>query len=715
MWRAFARLLTQFDRTKLEPAIAFRNAVGVAVPLAIGVAVGMPLGGVAVASGALQVAYSDGHDPYSQRGFRMLMATLLCAVAVVLGALTGRIPPLATLAVVLWGFAAGFVVVLGASAESVGVVSLVMLIIYAAQALSVQRALNAGLLALFGGLVQTAFSIALWPLARHEPERRALAKLYYELSQSALAGLKSEQAPPSTTEVTLAQEALRKLGSDRGDESQRLWSLLNQAERIRLSLLTLRRLHNRIARQNEKSDDLQVVNHFLQHSANLLEVIASTLVTHKTLSSGVPVLSELRQLIEQYRSLEKSSESTFPTAVRLTMRRQLDAVAGQLRAAFSIATNRQLSDMQAAPAEAVPDLRSRARENLAKLRANLSLQAPAFRHALRLSATLAVGEFVAHLMSARRSYWLPMTIALVLKPEFTVTFSRGLLRIAGTLAGLVVATGLFKFLHPVTGMEVILIGIFVFLVRWIGPANYGIFAINVSALVVLLVAFTGISPTEAIWTRGIMTTLGGLTALAAYAVWPTWEATRSSEMLARMLDAYREYFRLVTTRKAAADPLLQQQVDAARIEARRSRSQLEASIDRLRMEPLANNADIRVLNAILASSHRFINAAMAMEGAHEKAVWPATDLANQFAHDVDKTLKLLSAALRGEQGSPPRFADLREDHHALVSSIGIEQHALLADETDRITNSLNTLREQIIAWRGQDASTPIPVPEAQQA
>ena len=56
MWRSFARLLTQFDRNKLEPAIALRNAVGVFVPLAIGVAMGMPLGGVAVATGALQVA-----------------------------------------------------------------------------------------------------------------------------------------------------------------------------------------------------------------------------------------------------------------------------------------------------------------------------------------------------------------------------------------------------------------------------------------------------------------------------------------------------------------------------------------------------------------------------------------------------------------------------------------------------------------------------------
>jgi len=38
-----------------------------------------------------------------------------------------------------------------------------------------------------------------------------------------------------------------------------------------------------------------------------------------------------------------------------------------------------------------------------------------------------------------------MTIVLVLKPEFAVTFSRGVLRIAGTMVGLLLATALFHF------------------------------------------------------------------------------------------------------------------------------------------------------------------------------------------------------------------------------------------------------------------------------
>jgi len=119
-----------------------------------------------------------------------------------------------------------------------------------------------------------------------------------------------------------------------------------------------------------------------------------------------------------------------------------------------------------------------------------------------------------------------MTIVLVLKPEFTTTFSRGLLRIAGTIAGLFLATALFRFLPGTVTTQLILIFGFTLLLRWVGPANYGIFAAAVSALVVLLIAITGVSPKELIWARGINTAAGGALALFGYWIWPTWERTQ---------------------------------------------------------------------------------------------------------------------------------------------------------------------------------------------
>jgi uncharacterized membrane protein YccC len=705
VWRSFARLLTQFDPSKLEPAIAFRNAVGVTLPLAIGVALGMPLGGLAIASGALQVAYSDGHDPYSRRGFRMLTATVLCGLAVVVGGLTGGNHLLATIAVVVWGFTAGIVVLLGSDAESLGVISLVMLIIYSAQALTTSRAINAGLLALAGGLLQTALSMALWPRFRREPERRVLAQVYSELSRSALSPMQSKQAPLTSSEMTQAHDALGRIGRDHGSEAQRLWSLLNQAERLRLSLLTVGRLRNRVGRQAGKYSDVEQLENFLKVCAGVLSAIAETLITHRTPSSGHDSLRAIREFAERYRSQE-NAEAGFEGSIRKSTGYQIDAIAGQLRAAFQIATNREVPG-DSETREIMPSWRTRVRDDLSRLRANLTLESPAFRHAIRLAVTLGIGVVMARAISARRSYWLPMTICLVLKPEFTVTFSRGLLRMGGTIAGLLFATALFHFLRPTIAMEVILVAVFVYLVRWIGPANYGIFAINVSALVVLLIAFTGVAPQQVIIVRGLMTMLGGVTALAAYAVWPTWEAKRSSEVLAQMLDAYRAYFQAITDRYLRSASVTQSQLNKARLRARLARSAMETAVDRLRMEPVANAPDIRALSAMLASSHRFINASLALEGAHQNDAAPQTKALLRFSNDVEQTLELLSAALGRRDRIARDLPDLREDHQKLMSALGTEDYTLLADETDRITNSLNTLSEQVLAWRTVNRTVPV--------
>jgi len=54
-WQTFWRGVLHIDTAKIDPWIALRNTVGVAAPLVVGLAIGMPLGGLAVASGALNV------------------------------------------------------------------------------------------------------------------------------------------------------------------------------------------------------------------------------------------------------------------------------------------------------------------------------------------------------------------------------------------------------------------------------------------------------------------------------------------------------------------------------------------------------------------------------------------------------------------------------------------------------------------------------------
>jgi uncharacterized membrane protein YccC len=699
--QSFWRVLTRFDHSKMSVNRALRNAAGVALPLIAGYALAMPRGGLVVASGALNVAYSDGSDPYPRRARRMVTSAVLCALAVLLGALSGPHSGLAIGIATVWAFAAGMMVALGVTASDIGVISLVSLLIYAAQPLTTHQALISGALALGGGLFQAALSVALWPVQRYEPERRALATLFTQLAHIAESPLLPTNAPAASAETDAAQAVVSGLESDQSVEALRFRALLNQAERIRLSILILTRLRLRMERASAGHRAVAIAHEALTLAAGALRAIAAAL-TADTFSNARSHFGELRRLAQQLRDELAQAPSNFFAAVARDTAFQMDALGGQLRAALDLAANNTPAgqadfDRQ----ESRQPLSLRFRGWYATLRANLTLESSAFRHAVRLAVMTAIGEALGRGFYWQRSYWLPMTIVLVLKPEFAVTFSRGLLRIAGTIVGLFLATALFHFLPINVTSQILLIFLFTFLLRWVGPANYGIFGIAVSALVVLLIAIAGIAPKDVIWARGINTSAGGALALLAYWVWPTWERTRFAEQMARMLESYRDYFRVLAESYLRGADWDARAIERYRLASRVARSNLEGSLDRLASEPGTTPQLLSRFNAMLASSHRFIHSVMALDaGWQQTAAVPARPPFKQFADDLDATLSLLVAALRGTRPADNAFPNLREDHNRLVA-VGdpqTERYALVNVEADRMTNSLNTLREQILDW-----------------
>ena len=705
-WSAFWQTVLRYQGGKVDPWLALRNALGVALPLAAGVAFGALSGGLVVATGALNVAFSDSQEPYIQRARRMLAASLLVGIAVFAGALCSHHHPTAVAVATAWAFAAGMLVALSTAAADLGALSLVVLVVFAAFPMSPGKAAVSGLLAVAGGLLQTLLAVALWPLRRYLPERRALADLYLELSRGAASPVPATEAPSASEQSTQAQNSLVALDRDHSIEAERYRLLLSQAERTRLSLLALARLRIRIRRQDPANSAIAILDRVLEHASRALSSIGDSLVAGQPAATGPDSLHQFHTLAESLREPGPAAPSSL-SAMLHDARFQMGALGGQLRAAIDLAAYATPAGIRAFERrEARRPWTLRLSGTLATLRANLSLESAACRHAIRLAVCITAGEALGLALDWRRSYWLPMTIAIVLKPDFTATFSRGVLRLAGTFIGLLLATALFHVLHPSTGAEVLLLVMFMFILRCFGPANYGIVVIAVTALVVLLIALTGDSPKAVIAARALNTTAGGVIALLAYWLWPTWERTQAPEALARMLDAYREYFRLVRKSYTTLEKSFAHELDRARLAGRLARSNLEASVDRLLAEPGTSPETVKALGAILASSHRLAHALMALEAglltSHPVAPREAF---RPFADHVELTLYYLAAALRGSPLRREELPDLREDHHALIYSGDplTERYALVNVETDRITNSLNTMSEEVLKWL--DSST----------
>ncbi len=193
---------------------------------------------------------------------------------------------------------------------------------------------------------------------------------------------------------------------------------------------------------------------------------------------------------------------------------------------------------------------------------------------------------------------------------------------------------------------------------------------------------------------------GGLLALLAYAVWPTWERSTISDSLADMLDATRAYFRGV------ADQSSGKQVDQDTLNEQRSywrlkRSAVEAAADRIASEPGASQPRTDCVNSIMASSHALAHTVMGLEaGLVQGAPVKTPEAFRAFANDVEFTLYHLAAALRGSEFANRNLPQLREDHRRMLESraafSALDDYILI--ETDRLTVSLNTLREQVARY-----------------
>ena len=702
LWRAVIRL----DRSKFNTLwLALRNALGVALPLGIGIASGNPLGAVAIATGALNVAYSDARDPYAQRARRMLLWSFLGAFAVFLGSVTGKYHIPAILMAGVWAFGAALLVSISTRAGDLGLNTLVALLVFATRgALSPKGALIAALLVLGGGLLQTLLALLFWPVRRYQPERRAVGNAYRNLA--------NEVDPYTDAQVQSAldkpsqevQETLSALGQDHSLEGERFRLLFDQADRLRLSIYLINRLRSELSQEELATVDViemrQTLDALLELASEILVAISECLQGRGT-EEQTAQPAKLQALLKEAQSYKNRADVPLANDVASAA----DVLGGQLRLVLQLAGHTSESALEAlAKHDLALPWKLRLASSVAILRANLDLDSSAFRHAMRTAVWVAVADAMGRGITWQRSYWLPMTVAVVLKPDFTTTFSRGLLRLIGTYTGLLIATVLYHVLPHSAVSELLLVGIFTFFMRYIGPANYGVFSIAISGLIVFLIAITGIPPSEVVLERFLNTTAGGALALVAYVLWPTWERKQVSEVMADMLDTSREYFRAVADRFGRDDEELEAKLDRTRDEWRRTRSNAEGSVDRVGSEPGVSSQKVDCLTSMLASSHAFVHATMGLEaGILQNPPQTPPEAFRAFANDVEFTLYFLAAALRGSLSASTTLPQLREDHRRLVEArenfSSLDEFVLI--ETDRLTVSLNTLREQVLRYVGE--------------
>jgi len=366
------------------------------------------------------------------------------------------------------------------------------------------------------------------------------------------------------------------------------------------------------------------------------------------------------------------------------------ALAGQLAAAVR---NANWAGSRGEQRAEVADLRLPAslRQSSARamLLANLTPRSVAFRHAVRSAIALSLALGLSRALELPHGYWLPMTVAIVLRPDFAATFNFGLLRVVGTVLGLLLTTALLHVIPDQPWAHLVLMGVLCMAFRYLATAHYGIAVAALTGTVVVLLSFEGVDPGVAVMDRVVNTALGSGMALLAYVVWPTWERARARAGLADMLDAYADYLR------ALGRPQRRATHRETRTAARTARTNALASLERMRAEPATPAALLDLAQALFANGNRLARTAMTLEALlHHRTSLPEQTEVSAFIDHAATALHGVAGALR-EQRAVVEMADLRLLQRSLGALLAMSEDHAGADQvgrlTDRLVDNVNTL------------------------
>ncbi|WP_459617438.1 FUSC family protein [Bordetella sp. 2513F-2] len=552
-----------------------RQGVGMLLPvLLVGGLGGHYSMGLVATFGAQCLAIIDQPGgPRRHRTNEMLGGALLGTLSVTLTGLASTFPVLLWLVVILQCFAFSMLSVFGKRGGLIGFAALLLMTLTMHTPMAPDEVLRHAGASLGGSLFYLAFSLGFSRLFRLREERQALsvglfatadymatrASFYDEASDldDTYRQLIQRQAIMTDKHQTARDMVLRELprggGGQRDAARVMLWNMFIDMLQLLDTLVATHTDYATLRRALAGHDALIFMRDALVKMSLELNRIALDVSRGRQTQYRSSAKAELRAIeyeIEQIR--QGGLADREPEVVALMVQ-----VLRRLRNASRI-VDRLAEHTQRRPDARPTDLlridksltrfMSRQEVRLGQITSNLRLDSPHCRYAIRvaLAAALAlalIGSWQAPGISSH-SYWVLLTIVIIMKPGFALTRQRNGWRLMGTLIGCLLALGLFSLTSRPEILFAVLLAACI-MGNSLVQLNYMGSAIFNTLFVVLVFHFVapGSVSLEVIGERALDTALGCALALVCSYVLPWWEARYMKPLARAAARANREYLR----------------------------------------------------------------------------------------------------------------------------------------------------------------------------
>ena len=647
----------------------------------------------------LFITLADPGGLYRIRLRTMALGACLMIISSSLSALVGHQPVLLVCSMLLWVFFSSMLNVfgksLGARLSSIAIVSF---IIFTSMTPDLPAALPYCLIIAASALWVIVCRLWAWPFKPNQPVREAVANYYRLLSprlifvyfgenETSVQGHAEADIRRKRIQMArdLAYMMIRDLKGIFNPTTWKMYRLLRKADSLFAIQIALS--------EGIKTASFQNYQPSVQKSLGQTIVVTDALLVHITSciqgakpaggkNNAEPILQELAACLP---ALQKDPAATgdylalsgsryiFGLLERyVTMLQDIVEIIDDVNVAPSVRRNK-------------PDKQPSAVLNAGRLLADhLTLRSEIFCYSLLLSTMLAAATFIYIFFQIPHGYWMALTIAIILKPDFQTARRRALQRVGGTIAGGVIAIVAASLIQN-RNIIFLLIIILVFLALVNRSRNYGIYAMFWTPAIIFLVNMQDIGNGLVALMRIANTVAGGVVAsIYIFFFLPQIEKAQLPGKIAGALSANRSFVQAILgmysgrTIESTNMERIQQQANRACIDA-------SVAIQSISAGPLSNGDDFQRLENLVAYSKQLCNilTALSLEKLQltESEVLPGIQI---FLKQLSEILQSAEAAVRS--GHQP---DGASTHEKSLLAAEAELASLMVSHISELTQPSN--------------------------
>jgi uncharacterized membrane protein (TIGR01666 family) len=547
-------------------ADGLRITFGVLCPSLIMAQFGMLQFGMTLSLGALCISVVDSPGPIVHRRNAMLITTvLLFIISILIGITNKNIYVTGTLLVVC-SFLFSMFFLYGARAAAIGTAVLLIMVLSIDDVRPWNEVILYALLVLAGSIWYTLLSYLVYRLRPYRLVQQILSDSIYQISEFLRAKAKFYHQGTDLEKNYADLLKLQVLVNEKQDEVREILfktreivrestpegrfllivfvDMVDLFEQIMSTYYNYKELHE----QFDSTGILPQYEGIINKIAESLDDIAFALKTGRLPHISTNLVNDVNQLKNEITLLEANSDNKYNTLGIIALRNievNIENILGRVTTINSYFNKTEKKKLKKRDID-VDKFVTRQIFDYKLFIDNLSFKSSIFRHSLRVAIVMLIGFVVAKSFNFSHSYWILLTILVILKPGFSLTKQRNYERIIGTVVGAFIGMGVLIYVKDKNTLFIILlfcmIGSYSFQRK-----NYVVSVFFMTPYVLVLFDFLGMGSLSIARERIYDTLIGsGIALLASYSLFPNWEHEKLKNAMRDLIKSNHNYFNQVT-------------------------------------------------------------------------------------------------------------------------------------------------------------------------